>query len=353
VVAPSGQEGPAAGAFGTIGSPGAAAAALAVAPLSDPRALVRTTLTLGPVTVKGAAVLAGSPPRRRLRAATRDGLAVVRVGANAVAQAAQAAGKGVAAVMLAEPRPGRPLPSIPVGRVPVPVLGVSGQGAKAILDLDPGAPAETTGLTGGRPGPAGRASRFASQGPAFDGTAKPDLARAGSVVAAGRLVSGGAVAAARVAAEAAKLGGGDPRATRSSLLAQDAAAPGTRPVQPAPDVPVGPLKVRRSKRSTGVEFTVGAFERGDPAGDQGTTIVPAQTLELTLERLGAGGKGIMVERLTPAGGERGVLPGEYAYTLPGRVVRDLQAGRYAFKVRARAPRQSRATVATSAPFTVS
>jgi hypothetical protein len=95
-----------------------------------------------------------------------------------------------------------------------------------------------------------------------------------------------------------------------------------------------------------VRFTVGAFDRGDPIGGRPTTISPAARLELTLETTG----GALVRRLTPTGGERGLLPGEYAYTLPSGLLKDLDAGRYRFVVRARGPRQRRDTVVRSPAF---
>jgi hypothetical protein len=104
--------------------------------------------------------------------------------------------------------------------------------------------------------------------------------------------------------------------------------------------------LRRDGGATGVEFTVGAFRRGDAARGQATRIVPAGRLALTLERA----DGTTVETLTPTGGERDVLPGRYAYTLPSDVVNRLTAGEYRFKVSARAPRQRQATVVRSRPF---
>ena len=361
VVAPAGHEGAGTPALGTIGSPGASPGALAVAPSSDPQAVARTRLTVGDVTVTGAAVLAGRPPPGELRTsapvpdpaaedapAVQGRLAVVRAGANPGAQAAAAAAAGATAVLLAQPRADRPLPAMAAGRVDVPVLGVTGRAASAVLGLDAGASARAEGVRADRTGRPGRIGPFASRGPAFSGAAKPDLARLGTTIAGGRLVAGAGVAAAAVAVEAAKAGETDAAALRDQLLAASDLSPAPPGKAPAPpDVPVGTPEVRQGQGSTGVEFTVGTFDRGDPAAGRGTTIVPALVLELTLER-----DGVLVERLTPPDGERGVLPGEYAYTLPATVVRDLEPGRYTFRVRARAPRQQRATVAESPPFDV-
>jgi hypothetical protein len=112
-------------------------------------------------------------------------------------------------------------------------------------------------------------------------------------------------------------------------------------------VPVGRPQLEREKDEvTGVRFTVGAFERGDPVAGTGTEVAPAERLELTLES----GADRVVRRLTPPGGEQGLLPGEYRYTLPRGVLADIEAGRYRFVVRARGPRQSRASVARSPAF---
>jgi len=374
VVTPAGHEGAAAGAYGTVGSPGAAPGALSVAALSDPAAVARARLVVGNTTVTGAAVLAGTPGRGALSTAgpvaaatatallaegsppLQGRLAIVRAGANPGAQAAAAAAVGAAAVLLAEPRAGRPLATIPAGRLAIPVLGITGPAAAAVLALDPGLPATIASAaappaaTPGRVLGAGAVSRFSSAGPAYDGSDKPELFRPGSVMAGGDLVAGGAVAAAQVAAEAAKRPNPDPEAVRAELLAPTQAARDAararRPVPPAPSVPVGPVEVKRTRGATSVELTVGRFDRGDPPAGRGTESVPADRLQLTL--LGPGTR----ETLTPPGGQRGVLPGVYAYTLPRRVLAALEAGSYLFKVRARAPRQTAPTLAQSAPFRI-
>ncbi len=110
VIAPAGGEGAAAGPAGTIGSPGAAPDALAVGALAAPEAVARIGLELGDAEARGAALLAGAAPPRGLRTGA-EGLAVVRAGEDPVAQAAAAAAGGARAVLLAEPRPRRPLPA--------------------------------------------------------------------------------------------------------------------------------------------------------------------------------------------------------------------------------------------------
>jgi len=359
IVAPAGQDGAAEGAYGTIGSPGAAA--IAVEGVSPAAAVARTTLQIGDATVTGAAVLAGTPPTGPL-ASTRpvaanttaallvanspplkDTLAVVEAGLNPGARVAAAAGAGAAAVLLAEARPDRPLPVLPAGRVGVPVIGVTGEAASAALAAAAeGAQARAVGLTAPRPPfETGTPSRFASEGPAYDGTPKPELTRPGTIVAGGSLISGAAVAAARVAVEAATQD-----ATRADLVGPpDTQAPDPAP---APDVPVEGLTVDAARGATSVQFTLGSFSRGDPtAGAPGAGVVPAETLVLTLTR---DGDETPVERLTPPGGQRGLLPGAYAFTLPKALVGDLAKGSYVFRVEAAAPRQTEPTVAVSPPF---
>src|SRR3954451_3797918 len=151
VVAPAGDEGPGAGAQGTVGSPGAAPDALTVGALAAPAAVLRVRLTIGDAGVSGAALLAGGPPPDDLetgpvvradaappRRALRGRLAVVEAGNTPVARAAAAAAAGARAVLLAEPRPRRPLPAMPGGRVGIPVAGVTGAGARIALAARPG-----------------------------------------------------------------------------------------------------------------------------------------------------------------------------------------------------------------------
>ncbi len=352
VVAPSGHEGAGSGAYGTVGSPGAGVVAVGVGPRTTPGAVARTRLTVGAVTVDGAALLAGAPPARELQAAPAGEtalvgrLAVVEAGEHPAAAAADAAAAGAAAVLLAEPREDRALPAMPAGRVQVPVLGVTGDAAEAVLALRSGVPARARGVRY-EPGDGDAASPAASTGPSFEGLRKPELMRSGVTVAGGRLVAGAAVAAAVVVAEAARRD--EPDAARARQLLLEGAGGAAQEVPPAPQIAVGTPQVRQEDGSTGVTFTVGTFERRDPLGGAGTLLVPAERVDLTLREA----NGALVERLTPAGGERGVLPGEYAYTLRAAVVEELAGGSYVFRVTARAPRQKEPTVATSEPFEVS
>ena len=97
----------------------------------------------------------------------------------------------------------------------------------------------------------------------------------------------------------------------SALLAHPFAA---ATAAPAP-LPLGPLTLQRDgDRVTGVRFTLGAFERGDPLG-AATGIALTERIALTLvEQRGERA----VRRLTPPGGARELLPAEYAYELPAR-----------------------------------
>ncbi len=360
VIAPAGQEGGAAGAYGTVGSPGAAA--VAAAPLRPAAAVARTRLDIGDITVTGAAVLAGTPAPGELRvvepvaANTTDALlvagapglqgslAVVQPGVNPGARVAAAAGAGAAAVLLAEPSEDRPLPTLPAGRVDVPVLGVTGAAATAILeDLPEDATAATSELQVPEPPfDSGEPSRLTSVGPTYDGSPKPDLLRPGTIIADGDLITGGAVAAARIAVEAAALG--DP----ASVVPPSDTAPPDPP--PATPVPIGAVTIDETKQATSVQFTVGTFDRGDPLAEGGaTTVVPAAGLELVLTRADSEDP---VERLTPPGGQRGLLPSVLAYALPRAVLEELDPGRYVFRVSARAPRQEAPTTAVSEPFEV-
>jgi hypothetical protein len=113
---------------------------------------------------------------------------------------------------------------------------------------------------------------------------------------------------------------------------------------PAP-VPLGPLRPTAAGGADGVRFTLGAFERGDPVG-RGSAVRVAE--RLVLELLTA--RGGVEETLTPPGGARELMPGEYAYTLSRATLRRLPRGRYRFRARAWAPRQRSPTTGRSPPF---
>ena len=108
---------------------------------------------------------------------------------------------------------------------------------------------------------------------------------------------------------------------------------------PAPPVPLGPLRLtRRDGKVSGVRFTLGAFDRGDPLAG-GTSLQPASRLQLAL----VDADGAVQRRLTPPGGARDLLPAEYAYTLPLKALAKLGAGTYRFRATARAPRSQEAS----------
>ena len=258
---------PADGAGGTVGSPAAAEDAVAVGALAAPGAVARVDLEVGGADAAGAALLAGAPPADGLktagpveatdpaelldgdRAPLRGRIAVVRAGDRPVARAAAAAAAGASAVLLADPR-ARPLPAIPAGRIAVPVVGVTGAAAAAVLeqaagaevtvgDSAPGTP-PATGLrgTGAESAAPAGLSPFSSRGPAAGGGVKPDLAAPGAALTAapgggGAIVGGTAIAAARAAVAAARLARERPSAAPRELRAALIAAADPDPRAPA------------------------------------------------------------------------------------------------------------------------
>jgi hypothetical protein len=359
VVAPSGHEG---SSWATIGSPGGAPDVVTVGALSAPEAVARLEISFGSEDARPAAALAGAPAARLqagpvvtaqdAESLLRPGaprlvgrLAIVRAASNPGAQAAAAEAAGARAVLIAEPRGGRVQPGISAGRVHVPVVGVTGEAARRALAAKPG-----EGVSFGRPSAppasagtsAATLSRFSSGGPAFGGAAKPDLAAVAwaDVALDGRRlrIAGGAVAAARVALELA----GGPAARTVGARAAGRRAP-RRPV--AADV--GPLRLTRAgDRVTGVRFTLGAFERGDPPAGGPGVLNLVERLELVL----VDRRNRRVRRLTPRGGAPDLLPGEYAYTLPRAALRSLRPGLHRFQARAWSPLFEDPTVVRSAPF---
>ena len=356
IVAPAGNEGAAKPPAGTVGSPGAAGAALTAGALAEPGAAGHAELELGGLELD-AALLGGAPPADRgLRTAgpvrtadpeallrgggerITDRLVVVAAGANPSAQAAAAAAAGARAVLLA--RPGeRPLPAMPAGRVGVPVLGVTGAGAEAVLEAEAG---EAVRVGRVRPGRASRpgappggtatsaaaaeratpvASPFSSRGPALSGEIKPDVAAPGAALTAfaggGTAIAGGsAIAAVRTAAEAARLARALPRAGPEELAAALAAAadpvrglpvaaagtgalrrpPAQQPLETVATPPLGPdadtaapisFTVRVRAPAGGAAVRAGLEAQADPRAAASVTprtlaIAPRQTGELTL-----------------------------------------------------------------------
>ena len=289
VVAPAGGEGAAAGTGGVVGSPAAAPAALAAGALAAPRAVAHVDLTVGGADAPGALLLAGAPPRTDgLRTAgpveeedpealgrrVRERLAVVRAGNDPAARAAAAAAAGARAVLLAEPRADRPLPALPAGRVAVPVLGVTGAAAAAVMEENEGAAVTLGRVVAGAARPAGAAtlSPFSSRGPTAAGSPKPDLAAPGAALTAlagggGAVAGGTAVAAARVALAAAQLVRERPDATPEEL--RRALAGGAEPLASLPARGAGAGLVRVPAAEQPVVARTVPPGRGDPCPDGG------------------------------------------------------------------------------------
>jgi hypothetical protein len=110
-----------------------------------------------------------------------------------------------------------------------------------------------------------------------------------------------------------------------------------------PPPPLGRLQIiTRKGKAEGVRFTAGTIERGD----KGASVVPVGTLVLTL--MGPGRR-----ELTPPGGARDLLPGEYAYTLTDEIKSTLPHGTYRFVVRARGTAGGNVVERRSRSFSVS
>ena len=345
VVAPAGHEGAASGALGTIGSPGGARAALTAGALG---ALApRVDVVISGERFDDAALLAGTRLPDDLPAGAA---AVVRPDPTPLQAVAKAVAAGAKVVVLAQPEEGRPLTGLPAGAVTVPVAGLTGTAARDALERA-GANVRVSQAGPVRPVPdvvAPQSRRIApasSRGPTLDGLVKPDAVRAG----AHGPVAGTGVAAALLAADVAALLGKNPKLTPAQVRRRllGSSAPPAPDVGRPPRLPLGkPVLEREKGRVTGVRFTVGAFERGEPLTARGTAIQPAARLELTLHTAG----GEQVRRLTPPGGARELMPGEYAYTLPASELSALAAGSYVFRIAARAPGQTRPTRRVSARF---
>jgi hypothetical protein len=127
------------------------------------------------------------------------------------------------------------------------------------------------------------------------------------------------------------------------LRAGPAGAILTLPVGPPPPAPLSPLTlVTRGERTTGVRFTAGAVRTVDEARE----VQPLGGLRL--EVLDA--DGAVVRELTPQGGARDLLPGEYAYTLTKEAMGALEAGPFRFRATARGPAGGPEAVRTSPEF---
>jgi hypothetical protein len=113
---------------------------------------------------------------------------------------------------------------------------------------------------------------------------------------------------------------------------------GTLP-RPAPPG-IGSLRiVRRKGKPGGVRFVAGSIKRNK----NGQSVIPVSSLVLTLE-------GPDKRELTPPGGARDLLPGEYAYTLTQEILGALRPGRYRFVVRVRGRPGIPSVTRSSKPF---
>ena len=110
---------------------------------------------------------------------------------------------------------------------------------------------------------------------------------------------------------------------------------------PAP--PLGrPVVIVRRGKPEGVRFVAGSIDRGD----KGTSVIPVGNLVLKLS-------GPTERELTPPGGARDLLPGEYAYTLTDEIKSQLTPGRYRFELRARGTAGGHVVAKRSRSFKVS
>lgn len=387
VVAPAGNEPPARGApFGTVGSPAAASSVIAVGATEAGGAPAPPEVELGIATGDGRArlrgrVLSGTalPGSRRLavlngpsqadpgatgrssgerlldyytvdaRPRARDRAVVVPLGrANLAATAAAAGQAGVTVLVVAAPEGG--LAPLPEGVSAPAVYGLSGEAATRALELT----RESGGILFASRAKPARDERKPASSPAsargltYGRLHKPDTVAHGTARVAGAFVSGTGVAAARVGARGAEIAmrrpGLAPEQIADQLVgARPWPAPVLRLDLPAPRLGAVTL-VREGGEVTGVRFSAGAVRRDGRA--LAVEPVGRLVLELDPER-GGGGR-----ELTPPGGARDLLPGEYAYTLTGSILDELPAGRYRFTIRARGPAGGRQVLRRSDSFQV-
>lgn len=269
VVAPAGNEGRGGGTLGTVGSPAAAPGVLAVGAVEGGGAPALPEVKLGLATSEGRALLRGTllggagralkapvgalagpsqaNPRGRGRALGGSPLEYFEVNANPraggrvvvvpargpggagapslSARAAAAADAGAVALVVAEPDRALPLPALPDGGAGIPVIGLRGDAAARALALTPhdggvaflSAPEARIGAKATVPAPS------SSQGPSYALGPKPDLVAPGTATITarngGELVTGTSVAAARVAAAAARVKQARPAARPDDLFA--------------------------------------------------------------------------------------------------------------------------------------
>jgi hypothetical protein len=341
VVAPAGNEGAAAPGSGTVGSPAAAPDALAVGALVGREPAARVKLTVDGDAIATAAVLGGAPPTAPLDSAgpvsaanpvalgarapqLRGKAVIVRAGADPTAEAAAAANSGARLVLLADPRD-RPLPAMPSGRAAAPVIGVTGDGARKLLQTKPGTSLQLSGLTRGPTSDAATQPRVdpsTAEGPSAGGLPKPELAAPGSTLTlsdtgTAAVAGGTAIAAARVAAAAARLarrrpdlspaqlraaliGGADPAGLPVDRAGAGALAPGTGAVTAGPPAPVsGPLDPIQFELSVAQTTTLHLSTRaGATVQPSAITVRPGlpALVSVRLTKAGATGDGRLVAK---------------------------------------------------------
>jgi hypothetical protein len=329
-VAPAGNGGQAAGPFGTIGSPGAARAALTVTALDG-------SGDAAPASSRGPTYGLGAKPDLAISggASTAEGTAW----GTAVAAARVA---GLAAALRAE-RPAlspRDAAAAIVGTAAPRGVPLEGGGGDPLLQA-----ARATTLVA-------NPSQLAISSATSDEVRLKNLGSVTLVVRPRiRFERGNPPAGARPRPGEVRI-----RPGRSATIAIPAAfRPGT-----AGRIEAGPIRipftavadqrpprigapklVERKGRPAGVRFVAGAIAR------EGTRLAvdPVGSVVLTLD-------GPEDRELTPPGGARDLLPGEYAYTLTADVVDALPAGSYRFVVRARGTAGGPPVTRRSTPFRI-
>jgi hypothetical protein len=322
VVAPAGDGGQPDGPFGSIGAPGAAPGALTVGALDasgDPAMASSHGPTYGLAPKPDLAISGGA----KTPAGTAWGTAIAAARVAGVAAALRAerpqlsASQAAAALIgTAAPR-GEPFaagggdPLLQAARA-APVVAQPPQlvlrpGRTVTVRLDTlTAPAPTIDVKLPRP------LQAIGQTPAKGGQTLRLAAPAGAKAGSGRIEAG-------------------PIAIPFQIVAGNPPAP-----------PLGALHViARNGKPDGVRFTAGSLERGS----KGTSVIPVGDLFLTLTGPGR-------RELTPPGGARDLLPGEYAYTLTDEIKSSLPAGTYRFVARAHGSAGGPAVVRRSRAFRV-
>ena len=177
---------------------------------------------------------------------------------------------------------------------------------------------------------------------------KPDVSAPATALVGGWFVSGTSVAAARIAARAASLSLQDPAATPTQVakrLVGRRTWPARAQRTEVPPARLGEVTlVREGDEVRGVRFAAGSVRRSG----QAVAVEPVGSLVLELRSESGAGR----RELTPPGGARDLLPGEYAYTLTGSILDELPAGRYRFMIRARGPAGGRQVLRRSDSFDV-